>query len=158
TDLAEFRIRYRREVGGLHDQLEELERAIAQAELGEFAKRLEDEGGASATPAPAPESAGRALTSDLVRKLFRDVAKTIHPDLASDDHTRDRRHALMIEANHAYALGDEERLRMILHAWQKSPESVRGDDPDATRLRLERRIAQIEERLVVIARELSDLQ
>jgi len=157
THLAEFRIRYRREVGELHEQLEELERAIAEAELGEFAKRLDDEGGPSAGASPAPESAARALTSDVVRKLFRDVAKMIHPDLASDDRTRDRRHALMIEANRAYALGDEERLRMILDAWEKSPESVQGDDPDAARLRLERRIAQIEEQLVVCSRELADL-
>lgn len=157
TDLAEFRIRYRREVGGLHEQLEELERAIARAELGEFAKRLADKDGSAAAAAPAPESAPRALTSDAVRKLFRDVAKTIHPDLAGDDHTRDRRHALMIEANRAYAVGDEERLRMILDAWEKSPESVQGDSPDSTRLRLERRIAQMEEQLVVAARELADL-
>jgi hypothetical protein len=156
TDLAAFRIRYRREVGRLHEELEELERSIAEAELGEFAKRLEDEGGGAATAAaPQPESAPR-LTSDAVRKLFRDVAKTIHPDLA-DDHTRDRRHALMIEANRAYALGDEERLRMILEAWERSPESVPGEGADAARLRLERRIAQLDEQLVVVAGELADL-
>jgi hypothetical protein len=158
SDLAEFRIRYRRDVGGLHEELEELERAIAEAELGEFAKRLEDEGSAGPTSAAIPpsESAPR-LTSDAVRRLFRDVAKMIHPDLAADDRTRDRRHALMIEANRAYALGDEERLRMILDAWEKSPESVQGDDWDAARLRLERRIAQIEEQLVLRARELAEL-
>jgi hypothetical protein len=159
TDLAAFRIRYRREVGRLHDELEELERAIAEAELGEFAKRLEDDGAGAAESAPAapPESAPR-LTSDAIRKLFRDVAKMIHPDLAANDHTRDRRHALMIEANRAYALGDEDRLRMILDAWEKSPESVQGDDPDAPRQRLERRIAQLEEQLVVRACELADLR
>ena len=156
-DLASFRIRYRREVGGLHEELEELERAIAKAELGEFTKRLQDEG-ASETASPALlESAPRSLTSDAVRKLFRDVAKTIHPDLSADDQTRDRRHALMIEANRAYALGDEERLRMILDAWEKSPESVQGDDPDAARARLERRIAQVDEQLVACAGELADL-
>jgi hypothetical protein len=159
SDLAEFRIRYRRDVGSLHEELEELERAIAEAELGEFAKRLEAEGAeeAASVAAPPSDSAPR-LTSDAVRKLFRDVAKMIHPDLAADDRTRDRRHALMIEANRAYALGDEERLRMILDTWEKSPESVQGDGQDAARLRLERRIAQIEEQLVVRARELADLQ
>jgi hypothetical protein len=159
TDFAAFRIRYRREVGGLHEQLEELERAIAEAELGEFARRLEDEGaGDTSSPAPASSESAPRLTSDAVRKLFRDVAKTIHPDLASDAHTRDRRHALMVEANRAYALGDEERLRRILEAWENSPESVRGDDADSERLRLARRIRQIEEQLVVYAGELADLQ
>jgi hypothetical protein len=158
TDLAEFRIRYRRDVGGLHEELETLERAIAEAELGEFAKRLEDEGAEPSSTAGSPRASTPRLTSDAVRKLFRDVARTIHPDLAQDDEARDRRHALMVEANRAYALGDEERLRMILDAWEKSPEAVQGDDPESTRARLERRIGQLEERLVICARELTDLQ
>jgi hypothetical protein len=93
-----------------------------------------------------------------VRRLFRDVAKTIHPDLAEDEHSRDRRHALMIEANRAYAVGDEERLRRILQAWENSPESVQGSDPEAEQLRLSRRIAQLEEQLVVYSRELDELK
>jgi len=158
SDLAAFRIRYRQEVGRLHEELEELENAIAEAELGEFAERLEDEAaGHTASAIPQPEPAPR-LTSDAVRRLFRDVAKTIHPDLASDDYARDRRHLLMVEANRAYALGDGERLRMILEVWEKSPEAVPGSDADATRQRLVRRIAQVEEELVACARELGDLQ
>ena len=101
-----------------------------------------------------PESAPR-FTSDAVRKLFRDVAKAIHPDLARDEVTRDRRHSLMIEANRAYAMGDEEQLRAILHAWDRSPEAVRGSDADAMRLRLVRRIAQIEEQLEGLAAALA---
>jgi hypothetical protein len=97
------------------------------------------------------------LTSDAVRKLFRDVAKTIHPDLARDEDTRDRRHTLMIEANRAYALGDEERLRSILSAWENSPEAVTGNDRESTRSRLARRIAQLDDELVACAGELADL-
>jgi hypothetical protein len=158
TELAEFRIRYRRDVGGLHEELDRLERAIAEAELGEFAKRLKDEGAEPSRTAGSPRESAPRLTSDAVRKLFRDVARTIHPDLAQDEEARDRRHALMVEANRAYALGDEERLRMILDAWERSPEAVQGDDPESTRARLERRIGQLEERLVICARELTDLQ
>ncbi len=95
---------------------------------------------------PGPSRAPR-FTSDAVRKLFRDVARIIHPDLAGDEHTRDRRHALMIQANRAYAMRDEEQLRRILESWERSPEAVQGSDPAATRLRLERRLAQIEEHL-----------
>ncbi len=159
SDLATFRLRYRREVGLLHEELDELERAIAEAELGEFTRRLEDEGrgDTAASSRPSTEPAPR-LTSDAVRKLFRDVAKTIHPDLAQDELTRDRRHALMIEANRAYALGDEERLRRILEAWQRSPEAVEGGDDEATRQRLVRRIAQIEEQLAVHDGELAELR
>lgn len=159
SGLEAFRIRYRQDVGLLHEQLDALELAIAEAELGELAKKL-DEAGPEAPPqpsAPAPEGPAR-FTSDAVRKLFRDVAKTIHPDLALDEHTRHRRHALMIEANQAYARGDEEQLRWILQAWQRSPEAVQGSDPEAMRLRFVRRIAQLEEQLEGLSIELAALK
>ncbi len=159
SGLEAFRIRYRQDVGLLHEQLDALELAIAEAELGELARKL-DEAGPEAPPlpsAPAPEGPAR-FTSDAVRKLFRDVAKTIHPDLALDEHTRHRRHALMIEANKAYARGDEEQLRWILQAWQRSPEAVQGSDPEAMRLRFVRRIAQLEEQLEGLSTELAALK
>src|SRR5207344_1284638 len=111
-------------------------------------RRLKSAPGGANEPATGarPESPPR-YTSDVVRKLFRDVAKAIHPDLARDELARDRRHALMIAANRAYALGDEEELRLILQAWERSPEAVQGSHPEAMRLRLVRRIAQIEEQL-----------
>jgi hypothetical protein len=64
----------------------------------------------------------------------------------------------MIEANRAYAVGDEERLRWILQAWEQSPEAVQGGGPKATRLRLVRRIAQLEEQLDGCARDLDALK
>lgn len=159
TDLDAFRITYRQQVGTLHEQLDKLEFAIAEAELGELSKQVED-GGTAPGPSPAEEPPAPAprFTSDAVRKLFRDVAKAIHPDLARDDHTRDRRHSLMVEANRAYALGDEEQLRWILEAWQRSPEAVQGSDQDATRLRLVRRISQIEEQLETLDGDLAALK
>jgi hypothetical protein len=162
-ELDTFAARYRQQVGTLHEQLDELELGIAEAELGELSKNLADEGarksgaGGAGTQAQRPAPAPR-FTSDAVRKLFRDVAKTIHPDLAHDEDARDRRHSLMIEANRAYALRDEEQLRKILEAWERSPEAVRGSDPAAARLRLERRLAQIEEQLEIYARDLAELQ
>ena len=63
----------------------------------------------------------------------------------------------MIEANRAYALGDEEQLRAILQAWERSPEAVQGTDQDAMRLRLVRRIEQVEEHLQALAAELASL-
>lgn len=159
TDLEAFRMRYHQEVGLLHDQLDALDLAIAEAELGELSKKLEDDTGNTTQPSsgPRPEPAPR-FTTDVIRKLFRDVAKTIHPDLARDEITRHRRHALMAEANRAYTLGDEEQLRWILQAWKRSPEAVQGSDPEAVRLRLLRRIAQIDEQLDMLASELAALK
>jgi hypothetical protein len=159
TELAAFKIRYRHDVGRLHEELDELELKISELELGEINKRLESE---SANPAADPNTPkpdpGWRYTSDAVRRLFRDVAKAIHPDLAHDDDARHRRHTLMIEANRAYALGDEERLRSILSAWERSPEAVQGSDDESTRLRLARRIAQIEEQLDGFEGDLSELR
>jgi RecB family exonuclease len=64
----------------------------------------------------------------------------------------------MVEANRAYALGDEERLRSILDTWERSPEAVHGTDPEAARERLLRRIAQLEDRLALDAADLAALQ
>jgi len=148
-----FRIRYRQEVGLLHEELDRLELDLAEAELGILEERLADapdmpSDSAVQRPQPQPR-----FTSDAVRRLFRDVAKAIHPDLAGDSDARDRRHSLMIEANRAYALGDEEQLRAILQAWERSPEAVHGTDQDAMRLRLVRRMEQIEEHLQALAAE-----
>jgi hypothetical protein len=160
-ELDMFAAQYQKQVGTLHEQLDQLELDIAEAELGELSKQVAGGRVAQSFTAPpamvTPEAAPR-FTSDAVRKLFRDVARTIHPDLAGDEHTRDRRHALMIQANRAYAMRDEEQLRQILAAWERSPEAVQGSDPAATRLRLERRLAQIEEHLDACARDLASLQ
>ena len=155
--LDGFEVSYRHKVGTLHERVEQLELAIAEAELGEISKRLDDAGLTQPPVAARPEPSPR-LTSDAVRKLFRDVAKAIHPDLAGDVTTRDRRHSLMIEANKAYALGDEQQLRDILETWERSPEAVLGDDPEAMRLRLVRRIGQIENQLEMIAGDLAALK
>jgi hypothetical protein len=157
--LDAFGVDYRRRVGLLHERLDQLELEIAEAELGELSKQVKGDpsGRAESAAAARPEPLPR-YTSDAARKLFRDVAKAIHPDLARDEATRDRRHALMIEANRAYAMGDEEQLRSILDAWERSPEAVQGGDPEAMRLRLVRRIAQIEEELELLDSDLAALK
>jgi hypothetical protein len=156
--LDAFEIDYRKRVGTLHEQLDKLELAIAEAELGELSRRVEGGFGGPNQPPAARPAPPPLYTSDAARKLFREVAKAIHPDLARDDSTRDRRHTLMIEANRAYASGDEEQLRFILDAWERSPEAVQGSDPEAMRLRLVRRIPQIEEQLETLARDLAALK
>ena len=159
ADLDAFRIRYRHEVGLLHEELDRLELALAEAELGILTERL----GETPDSQPASPTADRIesvprFTTDAIRKLFRDVAKAIHPDRAQDAVTRDRRHSLMVEANRAYAAGDEEQLRAILQAWERSPEAVQGTDQEAIRLRLVRRIEQIDEQLDALAGELTTMQ
>ncbi len=159
SELETFKVRYRREVGRRHEELDEIEYAIAELELAELARQL----GQERTDRPARPATERGepvprFTSDAVRKLFRDVAKAIHPDLADDEHARQRRHALMIEANRAYALGDERRLRAILQAWETGAVTVPADDANAVRLQLLRRLAQIDGQLEACAGDLEALE
>ena len=159
-ELDMFAARYRQEVGTLHEELDRLELDIAEAELGELSKHVAEGRPGASVPPPRPgddPTPGARFTSDAVRRLFRDVARAIHPDLARDEGTRDRRHALMVEANRAYALGDAEQLRRILDRWQRSPEAVQGSDPAAMRERLQRRLAQIEEHLAMCDRDVASL-
>jgi hypothetical protein len=149
SELESFKVRYRREVGLRHDELDALNDEIAALELAELTRQLglESTDEPSSSPAAERHEPAPRFTTDGVRKLFRDVAKAIHPDLADSDHARQRRHALMIEANRAYALGDERRLRAILHAWKYSAAAIPASDADAVRLQLLRRLAQIHDQL-----------
>lgn len=158
ADADAFRIKYRQQVGRLHEELDRLELALAEAELGMLTERLGDGDARKGPPAAQQTDPQPRFTTDAVRKLFRDVAKAIHPDLAPDDDARDRRHSLMIEANKAYASGDAEQLRAILEAWERGPDAVQGTDREAMRLRLVRRISQIEDQLEVLAGDLTAIE
>lgn len=98
------------------------------------------------------------VPSEGMRKLYRDVAKRIHPDLTTNEQERIRRERLMAEANGAYERGDEARLRAILHEWESSPEAVNGDGIGAELIRAIRKIAQVEARLRVINTEMAPLK
>ena len=45
--------------------------------------------------------------SQNLKQLYRDVAKLIHPDLATDEKERLRRQELMAQVNQAYENGDD---------------------------------------------------
>lgn len=162
VELQGLQDRYLTEIGVLYRDLAALESDIMVEEV-RAGLRPSPEG-----DAPEVDDGGngpadnlfvhRTPPSDDLKRAFRDLAKAIHPDLAFDDAARYRRHSLMAEANRAYAERDEDRLRLILHAWRRSPESVIGDDPEADRQRVERRAAEIDERLVAIEAEFADLR
>ena len=96
--------------------------------------------------------------SDALKKLYRDVAKSLHPDLATDEEDRARRQRFMAEANQAYEGGDEIRLREILREWESSPDAIKGDDVAAELVRVIRKIAQVQERLRAIEGNIDDIQ
>lgn len=99
------------------------------------------------------ESSREFKPSDSLKNLYRQVAKCIHPDLATDEEEKKRREDLMAQVNHAYEEENEEKLRDILKNWQISPEAIKGDDIGAELIRIIRKIAQCRTRLNVIEKE-----
>ena len=105
-------------------------------------------------PEKEPE---RVVVSDDAKRLFRQLARLIHPDLAGDQQERERRTNLMVAANDAYEQGDTAALERLLEEWRQSPEAVTGKGAAAELERTLRRIAQAEAGLRRIDEELADL-
>src|SRR5207237_4915957 len=68
----------------------------------------EDEPEATALPPREEEDEARAL-----KRLFRRLARVLHPDLAQSDAERVRLHHLMAEVNAAYERGDRTALEVM---------------------------------------------
>ncbi len=96
--------------------------------------------------------------SQNLKQLYREVAKRIHPDLATDEEERSRRQRLMAEANQAYEDADEERLRAILNGWETNSKSVKGEGVVTELIGTIRKIAQSQKRLKTIQEETQALE
>ncbi|HEX8523076.1 MAG TPA: hypothetical protein VF669_12535 [Tepidisphaeraceae bacterium] len=107
--------------------------------------------------AAAAKAAADLSAPEKLKRLYRDVAKAIHPDLADDDIERQHRHTLMVRANEAYDAGDETRLSHVLHEWETSPEAIRGHGSIPELIRVIRKVHRAKLRLAVISRELTRL-
>lgn len=162
TELRQLQTRYLDEIGPFYAELSTLESHVVDLEvrLGLRPPPLfdEDDDEAEGEDAPAVSCSNRSAPSADLKRVFRDLAKTIHPDLAMDDRARYRRHSLMAEANRAYAERDEDRLRLILSAWERNADIAADDMDEDASTRIRRRIAAIDERLIAIAAELADLR
>ena len=96
--------------------------------------------------------------SEKLKKLYREAVKLIHPDLATDERERARRHHVMADVNQAYQDGDEERLQQILHQWECSAESVEGKGVGAELIRVIRKITQATERLEEVKKHIEAIK
>ena len=106
---------------------------------------------------PDREPERRAVVGDDAKRLFRQLARLIHPDLAGDAQERERRTNLMVAANDAYEQGDVAALERLLEDWHASPEAVTGSGAVAELERTLRRIAQVEAGMRRIDEELAEL-
>jgi hypothetical protein len=169
TDLQLFHRRYLRVVGVKYAELDRLEAEIAElrARLAPSEIRAQE---ASAARAKAQasnsvldeiagtEDQARPSPPPELKRLYREVAKRVHPDLATTPEERALREKLMTAANEAYAKGDAARLESILREWEHSPESVTGTGIQPDLVRVLRKIAQVKRRLAEIDRRISDIK
>lgn len=161
--FARFRSEYVRRFAPLYAELDRREAEIAQqiavqkgtpvahataAEAAAFADESQqalEEGEASATA--APEELGLLAGAPELKALYREAAKKIHPDLATDPEEKARRTALMATLNAAYAAGDATAIERILAGEASRPEAITGDDIGAQLMRVIRKVAQVRGRL-----------
>ncbi|MCG9892059.1 MAG: hypothetical protein MH252_13380 [Thermosynechococcaceae cyanobacterium MS004] len=138
AELQTFKHLYLKIVGV---KIQELQRLHAQIE--EYTDLL------AAQPSP---DAGE------LKQLYRQLAKAIHPDFATDPEERERREALMAEVNQAYEREDIERLKALLEAWANGPDAIKGEDVAAQLLRILRKITQSQLRLANIEQQIRELE
>lgn len=169
AELHTFETRYLRTVGARYAELDEIQAQIAEAETRIKPKDKKIQEQAAQARAKAKESAQAAWIteeprgekfrpSESLKKLYRELAKCIHPDLAVDEKERLRRQKLMADANRAYEEGDEVKLKAILAEWESSPESVKGEGIAVELVRVIRKIAQVKKRLGTIETEITQLE
>ena len=166
AELSAFEGQYLREVGTLYAELDEWNARITE-KIAEQEDTEESRSAASRARTQAKESEsavhGQAANSQPfnpsaeLKSLYREVAKRVHPDLATDEADRQKREHLMAEANAAYQKGDADTLRRILEEYESSPELVGGAGIVAALIRVNRQIQQLEKRLVQIELEIAAL-
>jgi hypothetical protein len=168
-ELSAFEFKYHRIVGLRYTELDLLEAHLSAAK-----ETLNPAGGDRAAEPVAQAFDQRSLERFLfptgkgpaerikpnepLKKLYREVAKRIHPDLGLDEKDRLKRQILMAEANEAYRSGDGRKLRAILFHWHASPERVVGEGPGVDLVRVIRRVDQVRRRIRFLSGKMEALK
>lgn len=170
VELKSFELHYMSSVGIHYAKLDEINALIAELLAKQDPDNIFAEENAAYARAHAQASAKAAedikeeilrakpLPSENIKKLYREAAKAIHPDLTMDEGVRRIREQLMKKINQAYEDGDEDALLTIIQRWEASPEAIEGEGTGAELIRVIRKIAQVEARLQDIDKELLSLK
>ena len=152
AELAAFNADYMREVVTVLAELHELEARIA----GLVARRsgsADDKAAAKSARARArettaavraiPKTPGPLPTGDL-KKLFREAAKRMHPDLAPDDDARRHAEAFMKRLNQAFSASDAGAIVDLVRQWESSPYAVAPAAEAVQSARAARRVSALQ--------------
>ena len=155
--FARFRAEYLRRFAPLYVELDRLEAEIARRIAHEEATPAAHAKAAAASAraeesqkalgdgqaAEAADETGPVVVPPELKALYRDAAKRIHPDLATDEAEKERRTTLMAALNAAYDAGDSDAIERILDGEASRPEAITGDDIGSRLMRVIRKIAQV---------------
>ncbi|GGW59713.1 hypothetical protein [Streptomyces xantholiticus] len=187
VEVENFSRLHHQKLGPMYARLDELDAQIAEARAARSGDpedlRKAQEARAMVLPMPgvdelfhdwmdsdglSPEAAAmltdqsvqapkRVRPSDEARKLYRELVRKSHPDLAQDETERTRRDEFITRVNAAYALGDETRLQELAEEWAAGPVTAvpRLTESEELYARLEW-LAQRKELLTAVARELEE--
>jgi hypothetical protein len=99
----------------------------------------------------------RVRPTEEARKLYRELARKAHPDLAQDETERARRDEFITRVNAAYGRGDEALLKELAQEWAAGPATQRAELSESEELyaRLDW-LTQRKELLTVLAQELEE--
>ncbi len=159
-ELAVFDAEYLRVVGRRYAMLDDITARIAEAQAvrrpndhdalrrARDARQTADVTAVQAeSDAPDEEPAPRFEPPAGLKALYRAAARKLHPDLATTDDERVRRHEWMAKVNEAYRHQNEDTLNTVLTDWETSPESVPGTGIPSELVRVIRQIAQARRRI-----------
>ncbi|MDE3135723.1 MAG: hypothetical protein KGL59_04065 [Acidobacteriota bacterium] len=163
ADMLPFEERYYRRIGLRCAKLDQLEAEIAEIEARlhredsaaqEWARRARERAEESREALRRKLSGNAARPPVALKRLYRAVARRVHPDFGEDPSDRDLRARLMAHANRAYQRCDERRLRAIVSEYEFAPEVIRGEGTPLELVRVIRKIALVRGRLSEIDEEM----
>ncbi|WP_308012217.1 hypothetical protein [Actinacidiphila acidipaludis] len=180
VEVENFSRLHHQRLGPMYARLDELDALIAEAVAAHSGERedIERAWEARALVMPMPgveELFGGLLGSDGVRptedtnpprrvrpgkeaqRLYRELARKAHPDLAQDEAEKERRSAFIARVNEAYAYADEDALRALSDEWDAGPvpEEDQPSEAEVLYARLEW-LAERKEKLAALAAELDE--
>ena len=170
-ELHLFERRYQLVVGVKYTELDGVKAQILELASGLYPRSDEFRAGAESAWERAQGSAKAAddddsdlpdkevfKPSENLKKLFRQVAKKIHPDLASDEKEKNRRHELMAKLNLAYDRLDEEAIHAVLSEWEAGHHPEKNETLGTQLVKIVRQVGQIKKRLSRIEEELVEIK